>query len=267
MHRFLQAIIGALAVLGAVLSSPFLRRWYRRWGATPADEARALPGDELVPRPRLTTTRAITIHAPVQSVWSWLVQIGQGRGGFYSYQALESLIGCKIDDIDRIVPALQVLQVGDLIQLGPSGYPSFAVAAVDRMRSLVLQGRDDQAMTVWIFVLETLDSGDTRLIVRDRTDFVPTLRQFLVWRMLIDPIHFVMERKMLLGLKQRAEASAGGRGQESGPERGQQGPAAQGPAQQAPGAQKSGQKSEQASGQQPARKATGATMRVTGRAA
>lgn len=212
MHRLLQALVGALAVVGAVLSSPFLRRWYRRWGATPGEVTRSLPGDELVPRPRLTTTRAITIHAPVQSVWSWLVQIGQGRGGFYSYQALETLAGCKIDEVDRIVSALQVLQVGDLIQFGPAGYPRFTVSAVDRMRSLVLQSRDDQAMTVWIFVLETLDSGDTRLIVRDRTDYVPTLRQFLVWRMLIEPIHFVMERKMLLGLKQRAEAGAGGRG-------------------------------------------------------
>jgi hypothetical protein len=211
MHRFLQAIVGALAVLGAVLSSPFLRRWYRRWGATSGEVTRRLPGDELVPRPRLITTRAITIHAPVQTVWSWLVQIGQGRGGFYSYQALETLAGCKIDAVDRIVSALQVLQVGDLIQFGPAGYPRFTVSAVDRMRSLVLQSRDDEATTVWIFVLETLDSGDTRLIVRDRTDYVPTLRQFLVWRMLMEPIHFVMERKMLLGLKQRAEAGAGGR--------------------------------------------------------
>jgi hypothetical protein len=250
MHRFLEAIVAALAVLGAVLSSPFLRRWYRRWGATPVEVTRPLPGDELVPRPRLTTTRAITIHAPVQSVWSWLVQIGQGRGGFYSYQSLENLIGCKMVDVDRIIPALQVLQVGDLIQLGPAGYPRFTVAAVDRMRSLVLQSRDEQAMTVWIFVLETLDSGDTRLIVRDRTDFVPTLRQFLVWRLLIDPIHFVMERKMLLGLKQRAEAGAGGRGQESGRETGQPGDHQGGPGQ-----------------TQRAQKAAGAAMRLTGRAA
>ncbi len=242
MHRFLQAIVAALAVLGAVLSSPLLRRWYRRWGATSEEETRPLPGDELVPRPRLTTTRAITIHAPVQTVWSWLVQIGQGRGGFYSYESLEKLIGCKIDEADRIVPGLQRLQVGDLIELGPAGYPRFTVAAVDRMRSLVLQSRDEQAMTVWIFVLETLDSGDTRLIVRDRTDYVPTLRQFLAWRLLIDPIHFVMERKMLLGLKQRAEAGAGGRA--TGTHGHQPGPGQTGDAHKA-----------------------GASMRVTGRAA
>jgi hypothetical protein len=232
MQRFLQVILGLLAVVGAVLSSPFLRRWYRRWGATSEEVARSLPGDELVPRPRLTTTRAITIRAPVQTVWSWLVQIGQGRGGFYSYRSLENLAGCRIDDADRIVPALQVLQVGDLIQLGPAGYPRFTVAAVDRMRSLVLQNRDDQVMTAWSFVLETLDSGDTRLLVRDRTDFVPTLRQFLGWRLISEPIHFVMERKMLLGLKQRAEAGTDGpgqaddsqhgrdRGRSPGPERG-----------------------------------------------
>lgn len=208
MHRFLQNILAVLAAVGAVLASPFLRRWYQRWGATPAEAARSLPGDELVPSPRLTTTRAISIAAPVQIVWSWLVQIGQGRGGFYSYRSLENLAGCSIGSEDRIVPALQVLQVGDRIELGPVGYPNFTVAAVDRMRSLVLHSRDDQAMIAWTFVLELDERGDTRLIVRDRTDFVPTLGQYLVWRFLSEPIHFVMERKMLLGLKQRAEAMA-----------------------------------------------------------
>lgn len=208
MQRFLQNILAVLAAVGAVLSSPFLRRWYRRWGATPEEVARPLPGDELVPRPRLTTTRAISIAAPVQTVWSWLVQIGQGRGGFYSYQSLENLAGCSIGSEDRIVPALQMLQVGDRIELGPAGYPHFTVAAVDRMRSLVLQNRDAEAMIAWTFVLETDAGGDTRLIVRDRTDFVPTLGQYLLWRFISEPIHFVMERKMLLGLKQRAEAVA-----------------------------------------------------------
>jgi hypothetical protein len=208
MQRFLQNILAVLATVGAVLSSPFLRRWYRRWGATPDEVARALPGDELVPGPRLTTTRAISIAAPVQTVWSWLVQIGQGRGGFYSYRALENLAGCSIGSEDRVIPDLQVLQVGDRIELGPVGYPHFTVAAVDRMRALVLQNRDDQAMNAWSFVLELDGNGDTRLIVRDRTDFVPTIGQYLVWRFLNEPIHFVMERKMLLGLKQRAEAMA-----------------------------------------------------------
>lgn len=208
MHRFLQNILAVLAAVGAVLASPFLRRWYQRWGATPGEAARPLPGDELVPSPRLTTTRAISIAAPVQIVWSWLVQIGQGRGGFYSYRSLENLAGCSIGSEDRIVPALQVLQVGDRIELGPVGYPNFTVAAVDRMRSLVLHSRDDQAMIAWAFVLELDERGDTRLIVRDRTDFVPTLGQYLIWRFLSEPIHFVMERKMLLGLKQRAEAMA-----------------------------------------------------------
>lgn len=208
MQRLLQNILAVLAAVGAVLASPFLRRWYRRWGATPGEAARPLPGDELVPGPRLTTTRAISIAAPVQIVWSWLVQIGQGRGGFYSYRSLENLAGCSIGSEDRIVPALQVLQAGDRIELGPVGYPHFTVAAVDRMRSLVLYSRDDQAVIAWSFVLELDERGDTRLIVRDRTDFVPTPWQYLIWRFLSEPIHFVMERKMLLGLKQRAEAAA-----------------------------------------------------------
>lgn len=208
IERFREGLLGALAVAGAVLASPLLRPWYRRWGATPGEDARAMPGDELVPRPRLVTTRAVTIHAPARSVWSWLVQLGQGRGGFYSYESLENLAGCDIHDARTIIPSLQQIAVGDRIRLGPAGYPFFTVAAVEPRRSLVLQAGDGKARTAWSFVLDTLDSGDTRLIVRDRTDFPPTLGQLLVWRVLTDPIHFVMERKMLLGIKARAERGA-----------------------------------------------------------
>lgn len=208
IERLREGLLGALAVTGAVLASPLLRSWYRRWGATPAEEARSMPGDELVPRPRLVTTRAITIHAPARTVWSWLVQLGQGRGGFYSYESLENLAGCDIHDADTIIPALQEIAVGDCIRLGPAGYPFFTVAAVSARRSLVLQSGDGKVRTAWSFALDTLDSGDTRLVVRDRTDFPPTLGQLLVWRVLTDPIHFVMERKMLLGIKARAEGAS-----------------------------------------------------------
>ncbi|ACY17811.1 hypothetical protein [Haliangium ochraceum] len=208
MQRLRQALIAVLAVIAAVLSSPFTRRWYRRWGATEEEDKRTLPGDEFLPRPRLCTTRAITIFAPVATVWSWLVQIGQGRGGFYSYESLENLAGCDVHDADRIVTALQNIQVGDRIRFGPEGYPRFRVVAVDRARSLVLQRRDDTSHTIWSFTLETNPVGDTRLLVRDRTDFARTLRQHAVWRLLNEPVHFVMERKMLLGLKERAERQA-----------------------------------------------------------
>ncbi len=205
MRRICEAILGALAVMGCVLLSPLLRTWYRRWGATDDELERALPGDELVPRPRLLSTRAITIQAPARTVWSWLVQIGQGRAGFYSYDLLESAAGYDVHNADHVIPSLQVLEVGDRIRLGGDGSSAFTVVELDRRHSLVLRDGDDQVTTVWSFSLDTLDSGDTRLVVRDRTDYVPTLGQFLVWRVITEPIHFVMERKMLLGIKARAE--------------------------------------------------------------
>ena len=90
-----------------------------------------MPGDELVSRPMMGYTRAITIDAPPDDVWPWLVQIGQGRGGLYSFDGLENLVGCDIHSADRILPDFQRLEVGDLIRLGPPGYPCFRVAQVE----------------------------------------------------------------------------------------------------------------------------------------
>lgn len=100
----------------------------------------SLPGDDLVPRPRLGTTRAITIQAPAAEIWPWLVQMGQGRGWMYSYERLENLIRCDMHNADRILPEHQDLKAGDKARLGPEGYPSFDVTAIEPGCALILRG-------------------------------------------------------------------------------------------------------------------------------
>ena len=122
---YLDVIDGGAKIAAAVLTAPVLRGWYSRWGATPAEVSAPMPGDELVPQPKIASTRAITIGAPPRDVWPWLAQIGRGRGGFYSYDALENLVRCDIHSADRIIPRLQQLPPGDLILLAPAGGPCF----------------------------------------------------------------------------------------------------------------------------------------------
>jgi hypothetical protein len=201
------AAIGSLALLSYVLVA---RPWYNRWGATDQETGRTLPGDELVPRPKRLATRAITIAAPAATVWPWLIQMGQGRGGLYSYDWLENLAGCDIHSADRIVPEFQ-LKVGDMMRLGPEGYPFFVVLDVQPERALLLGAGPDTPARVegtWLFFLEPIDESHTRLVVRSRGDHEPTLFNYLMWEGLVDPINFVMERKMMFGIKERAERAA-----------------------------------------------------------
>ena len=141
-----DVVVGGAQVVGTTLGAPVLRRRYNTWGATAAEVASPMPGDELVPNPRLGYTRAISISAAPAEVWAWLVQIGQGRGGLYSFDGLENLARCDIHSTDRIHPELQSLAEGDLIRLGaPQGYPCFRVASVEPGASLVLVAADPDA--------------------------------------------------------------------------------------------------------------------------
>jgi hypothetical protein len=215
----LENLIGAALVGSTLAVSPLLRNWYNRWGATDGEIQQKLPGDELVPDPLLGYTRAITIQAPMERVWPWLAQMGQGRGGLYSYDGLENLVGCKIHSVEHVIPELQDPQVGVLIRLGPQGYPCFAVASIDPGRALVLisanpqtgepvlyldQGDKGYSIATWQFVLQPQDENTTRLLARQRLSFSPDFKW--VWR-LTEPVGFVMERKMLLGIRRRAERS------------------------------------------------------------
>lgn len=212
-HRWKNVIesLDGAARIGFALVTPMLRRWRVRWGATAAEVKMLLPGDHFVLKPRWTYTHAVTVHAPAAEVWRWLVQLGYGRGGLYSYQGLENLIGSDMLNVERIVPELQTLNVGDEIRID-ARVPPLPVALVEPERALVLHGEPDntgQFNHSWGFYLLPVDDHTTRLISRARTYYAPTLPNKLAWGpLLMEPIGFVMERRMLLGIKQRAEATA-----------------------------------------------------------
>lgn len=192
------AVAGAAGIAAYVLG---IRPWHLRWGATDEELKEPLIGDELTPNPKLRATHAITINAPARDVWPWLVQMGQTRGGFYSYTWLENLAGCHMRNADEIVPEWQQLKVGDSVWLHPKA-PPVEVAAIEPGRALVLKP--------WgAFVIRPIDERTTRLIIRSQGDYDPDLKNellnFLLWRVVFEPAHFIMERKMLLGIKERAE--------------------------------------------------------------
>lgn len=167
----------------------------RRWGATAAERQARLPGDGEVPAPAFQSTRAVSIAAPAEEVWPWLAQVGQDRGGFYSYVWLENLAGCRMRNADRLHPEWQHREIGEKVMLHPAvGVP---VAGFEPGRALVLEG--------WgAFVLEPDGPGRTRLLARNR---VPRASAAF-YAALVELPHFVMERRMLLGIKQRAEGAA-----------------------------------------------------------
>lgn len=181
-----------------------IRRWMNQWGATPADLSRTMAGDSLLADPTYSGTTAVTVNAPPEDIWPWLVQMGYQRGGLYSYDWLDRLFGyLDRPSATRILPEFQHLAVGDRIPLGRG--PSWPVAAVDPNRALVLDMRNMGGLDwVWQFGLYPVDQTRTRLISRSR------VRTQAVWARLlthaIEPAGFVMTRRMLLGLKQRAEA-------------------------------------------------------------
>jgi hypothetical protein len=208
-------------------------RWYRTWGIDPAEAGRALPGDDLVPEPTACDTRGLTIDAPPEAVWPWLVQMGYGRGGWYSYDAVDM----KGASSEAIVPELQALAVGDIVPTDPGG--GFVVKVIEPARALVLYvdptvlaARKDagpsasvtpgvaasgrfletslppQFSAGWAFVLEPFAGGQTRLLerFRVRVDGTTTASRFL--SPLLGFGLFVMTQRQMLGIKARAEKLA-----------------------------------------------------------
>jgi len=213
--------VGALAPWVYLL---LVRPWHRRWGATDEEVRRTLPGDDLVPHPMLESTRAVTVRAPAERVWPWLVQLGQDRGGFYSYDWLENLAAADIHNVDWVMPEMQHLKVGDFVPMAPVewGIPTggFTVTKVEPERAIVWrQGRPqdldasdaDEGGETWAFVLEEGTEGITRLILRERKGIKPRKREVLFYYLFVERQHFVMVRRMLLGIKRRAERACGGR--------------------------------------------------------
>lgn len=210
MNAMLESIGGALQIVSQLALGPVLHGWRTRWGATAEEIARPLPGDEFVPEPDWSYNHAVTIEAPRAAVWPWLVQLGQGRGGFYTYHGLENLAGCGIHNVYELRPELQQLEVGDTVRLHRSGFGP-GVTYLEPERALVLGGppEPDGTRATWAFHLLDGPDGATRLLERGR--YKPGSR--LVAKLgfgpyLIEPIGFVMSRKMLRTIKRLAEGSS-----------------------------------------------------------
>jgi hypothetical protein len=199
------AAAGAVATAGPAAYVLFFRRWCLTWGARDDEGAAKLPGDELLPDADLVTTRAVTVEAPPEAIWPWLVQMGSGRGGAYTYDWIENLLGLNMHSADEILPQYQHLQVGDELPMGP-GRPGMTVEVLDPPSTLAIRLADQN--WVWIFALVP-DGESTRLISRNRiaTSALSAATR-LFYAVFMEPGSLVMERKMLLGIKQRAERTA-----------------------------------------------------------
>ncbi len=206
-----------LACLGALLAIYFAlaRPWFLRWGATDAEIAMQLPGDEIVTRAASQETRAITIQAPAGAVFPWLAQIGQDRAGFYSYQSLENLFGCEMPDVRALDPRLARWTVGDKLWMYPprkAGGAGFAVLMrFDLGHALVFGTRQlGTAATAppdasWAFVVQPIDETSSRVLFRGRG--AGGLHRFAAafTAGVFEPVHFAMEQRTLQGVKMLAE--------------------------------------------------------------
>lgn len=186
----------AVAILaGAAAYARWVRPWLRRWGATDAECSVRLPGDPTGAKAVAQSTRAVQIDAPADAVWPWLAQIGQDRGGFYSYAWLENLAGCRMRNADRVHPEWGQRAVGETVLLHPNG--GLKILHIELDRALVLEGG-------WSLVVEPHGPERCRLLTRF---YAPAgIAGNAYYAMLLELPHFVMERKMLLEIKRRAES-------------------------------------------------------------
>ena len=185
-------------VLSIALYVGAVRPYIMRWGATDAELSMPLAGDPYIPADTIVSTRALTIHAPPETIWPWLVQIGQGRGGFYTLDWLENLFAAGMHNAESIEPALQNLTVGTKIYYQKDSFFE-KVSIVDPPHAVGLGG--------WSFNLIPIDADSTRLVVRYPSFPVRSKLDAFYYYVIFEPAHFVMEAGMMLGLKTRAEGS------------------------------------------------------------
>ncbi len=224
--RFSKLIGGAIAGVGLVAGYVLaIRPRILTWGATKEEVERSLPGDDLVRNAKMEATHAITINRPADQVWPWLIQIGHQRAGWYSYDWLHRLMGIagslehERRSAEHVLPQLQDLQVGDVVEIAPDmGYD---VVQIDPGRALVLhiavetetfepfdpagEPPDTYFTSSWTWFLEERGENATRLIVRIRVGYSPSLANALMTHGIMEPGSFVMERRTLLGIKRRVE--------------------------------------------------------------
>ena len=176
------------------------------WGATKVEAKRPMPGDDEVKRPMSVSTNAVSIRARAADIWPWLVQMGYRRGGMYSYDRIDRLLGIlDRPSANRIIPEFQHLEVGDVIPMGKP--PSWPVKAIEPNKSLLIVIREPGVEVTWCFMLDEIDDKQTRLILRIKTRLTMTPVLLLSLPIMYFG-QFLMIRKMLLGIKQRAESLA-----------------------------------------------------------
>ena len=214
VNKFFK-IIGVLVRLGVltVIILIAFMPWMDRYGATDQEITASLTGDELVPNPRITYTWAISINAPPEEIYPWIVQLGADKGGMYSYTWLESLIQCPQTNADRIHEEWQELKVGDKVLMCPDENmpPAYEVAMIEQDHVIVLGHKrsspadkeNDSWVEIWQFNLVPQDDGTTRLVIRSRS-----AAEGWFWDAM-RPGEFIMMRGMMLGIKERAEGMAG----------------------------------------------------------
>jgi hypothetical protein len=211
----LAALEGAALIGWHLVATPFIGRRRLRWGTVGAETTDALLGDELVSEPKWSYTLGIVVDASPEEVWPWIAQLGQGRGGFYTYQTLENLAGCRITNSTEILPDHQHPVVGDDIHLHPTA-PPMRVEIVHPPHALVLFGspadigaEESWGVSTWQFIVKPGPHGGSRLLTRGRYDYGSDWKSRLAFgRFPIEVISFVMSRKMMLEIKRLAERSA-----------------------------------------------------------
>ncbi len=198
--KIMLALLGLIIV--GIVAVKLLTPWMDRWGATNAEIVRTLPGDELVTSPKSQLNRAVTIAATPEQIFPWILQMGADKGALYSYTWLEGLIFCPQVNADRIHPEWQNLKVGDQVKLCPKqpGPPPYTVAMIIPNQTVVMGHQENgNWVDLWQFVITPQADGTSRLVLRTRTNAVGGF-----WD-IIHPGIFIMERAMLLGIKERAE--------------------------------------------------------------
>jgi len=193
-------VLGAAAATAAYFF--IVRPWHTKWGATKDEVDRLMPGDDLVADPTYVTNRAVTINSSPDKIWPWLAQIGEGRGGFYSYDFIENLMGMKIKSADTLLPEHYTLHTGEVVPAGKEGIP---VIDVQENEFLLLGSEKpvDWGQSTWCIALFP-EGKRTRVVSRVRARVVKSPSGWFLLAIL-DPGQFLMERKMLLGLKHRVE--------------------------------------------------------------
>jgi hypothetical protein len=203
-RQLAREIVHVIEDLPRFATAPLYRHWHQHWGASPEEISAPMPGDDLIAGAPYQATRAITIDAPPHAVWPWLVQVGCLRAGWYSNDLLDNLTH---PSAEQIIPDLQELHIGQWVPMSPtpSDTTAFKVAAFEPNRSLVWA----QPMSTWAWTLTPADPGTTRLVTRLRIRYEWRHPVSAVLSLVLNEFgDFPMMRRMLLGIKRRAEGSS-----------------------------------------------------------